>query len=105
MIDQQTIDAAVKLLLEAAPGSRVILFGSYARGEADERSDLDFLVIEPEVTDRVAEMVRLRKVLRPLHVPAEVIATSRDHFDYWKDTPNSLFYRAVKEGRGYEQVA
>lgn len=39
-------------MLEAAPPeTRVILFGSHARGEANEHSDLDFLVIEPSVED------------------------------------------------------
>src|SRR5437867_10525860 len=68
MVDQAAISRAVELLREAAPGSTIIVFGSYARGEADEGSDLDLLVIEPELKDeeRFREMVRLRDVLRPL---------------------------------------
>jgi len=104
VIDEDTIRAAVGRLLRAAPGSKVILFGSYARGEADRRSDVDFLVIEPEAADRFAEMVRLREALRPLPIAADVIVQSAQEFDYWKDTPNTLPYRALKEGRVYEQV-
>jgi Nucleotidyltransferase domain len=36
-------------LAAAAPASRVILYGSQARGTASERSDVDILVIEPQV--------------------------------------------------------
>ena len=37
MVDEKTIDKAVQILLQAAPaGSEVILFGSYARGDATE---------------------------------------------------------------------
>ena len=104
MIDEETIQAAVGRLLRAAPGSRVIVFGSHARGKADRRSDVDFLVIEPEAADRFAEMVRLRAALRPLPIAADVIVESAEEFEYWKDTPNTLPHRALKEGRVYEQV-
>lgn len=46
MIDMQTIQAAVARLAAAASSpSRVILFGSYGRGTADDGSDLDLMVI------------------------------------------------------------
>jgi uncharacterized protein len=106
MMDRQTLERAAEMLLEAAPaGSRVILFGSHARGEAGPRSDVDFLVVEPEVTNRMGEMVRLAEVLRPLRVPADVLVTSAERFEYWRDTPNTLIYRAAREGRVYGQVA
>ena len=84
MIDEATIQKAVELLLEAAPGARVIVFGSQARGEADERSDLDLLVIEPEVKTPMAEMVRLGGVLGELGIAAEelrrVLPLGPDHY-------------------------
>ena len=105
MIDQATIADAVRLLLEAAPaGSEVILFGSNARGDAGPDSDLDFLVIEPQLTAKHAEMVRLRDVLRPLRVPADVLVTSRAVFEDWRDTPNNVLYEAWKEGRVFHEV-
>ncbi len=69
MISEQTINHAAMLLGEAAKPARVILFGSYARGDAGENSDLDFLVVEPTLQDKFGEMVRLRQILRPLRVP------------------------------------
>ena len=105
MIDEQTITNAVELLLCAAPGSKVILFGSCARGQVGPDSDLDFLVVEPEVKDRYGEMVRLRKILRPLKVPADVLVVSTKVFEEWRDTPNTVIYEAAKEGRFYDKVA
>ncbi len=105
MIDEQTITQAVDLLLSAAPGSKVILFGSCARGQVGPDSDLDFLVVEPRVKDRYGEMVRLRKVLRPLKVPADVLVVSAKVFEEWRDTPNTVIYEAAKEGRFYDKVA
>jgi len=105
MVDEKTIAEAARRLLRAAPGSRVILFGSYARGEAGPDSDVDFLVVEPKVTSRRAEAVRLRDVLRPLRVPAEVVVVSEETFRGWSDTPGTLLFEAAHEGRIFDAVA
>jgi len=106
MVDRATIDKAAEMLLTAAPpGSKVILFGSHARGQADADSDLDFLVVEPEVKSVYLEMVRLHKALRGLLVPVDVLVASQQHYEYWKDTPTTVYYDAAHEGRVYEQAA
>lgn len=105
MIDQTTISEAANLLLRAAPtGSEVILFGSHARGDASQDSDLDFLVVEPEVKSKHSEMVRLRDVLRPLRVPVDVLVTSRAVFEDWRDTPNNVLFEAWTEGRPFHEM-
>ncbi|MBV8781264.1 MAG: nucleotidyltransferase domain-containing protein [Phycisphaerae bacterium] len=102
IIPQDLIDRAAAMLLQAAPaGSEVILFGSYARGDAGPESDLDFLVVEPVLGGQRSEMVRLREVLRPLKVPADVLVVSREGFDAWKDKINNVVYEAAREGRRY----
>ncbi len=100
------VDAAAKALLDAAPtGSRVILFGSRARGTARPDSDLDFLVIEPVVGDRFAEMFRLRQAVEGVfgdEVQAvDIIVTDEERFRRAKDTPNTLAFEAATEGRVY----
>jgi len=106
MIDQPTITEAIRLLLEASPaGSRVILFGSYARGDARQDSDLDFLIVEPRLSSRRSEMVRLRQVLRPMQIPVDVLVVSESAFESWKDTPNNVIFAAFKEGRVFTHAA
>jgi predicted nucleotidyltransferase len=104
MIDEMAIRRAVELLQRAAPDATVILFGSYARGDAHDESDLDFLVVEPEVWARREEMVRLRDVLRPLRIPADVLVTSRDTYEKWADTPGTALHEAAREGRVFDAV-
>lgn len=99
MIDEATVRKAVELLQQAAPGSTVIVFGSCARGDAKYESDLDVLVIEPEVISRHEEMVRLSRVLRPLGIPVDILVYDRKTFEYWADTPGTVLYEAVQEGR------
>ena len=98
-IDEHTVDQAVALLRGAAPESTIILFGSWARGQANDDSDLDFLVVEPHLGARRREMARLRDVLRPLRVPADVLVVSRETFDKWRDQPGTVLHEAAIEGR------
>jgi uncharacterized protein len=46
--DHETVQEIVKRLVQAAQPEQIILFGSGARDEAGEDSDVDLLVIESE---------------------------------------------------------
>lgn len=99
-------DRAARALLEAAPaGSRVILFGSQAAGNARPDSDMDFLVIEPEVGDRFGETLRLRRAVETVFgdrvQPVDLIVTDAQRFCSQQDTPNTLAYEAAQEGLTY----
>ena len=100
MFDDTVIHEAGRRILKAAPsGSKVILFGSHARGEAGEHSDLDFLVIEPSVADVVKESVRLDSTLDGLKVWADVIVRSEESVREWKDVYGTVINSALREGR------
>jgi predicted nucleotidyltransferase len=100
VLDDALIAEAGRRLSEAAPpSSRVILFGSAARGELTRDSDLDFLVIEPEVENPALESVRLRRVLGDLVLAADVIVASEYRVKEWRDVRGSLIHAALAEGR------
>jgi predicted nucleotidyltransferase len=74
--DTETIKRLTELLVEAAKPKRIILFGSQARGEAGEDSDLDVMVVEEGVLDRAGEMVRLNRLLRSIDIPVDLLVVS-----------------------------
>jgi predicted nucleotidyltransferase len=81
------------------PRSQVILFGSHARGQAHSDSDLDLLVIEPEVEHAAAESARLRRVLRDIPAAIDVIVVSEELVRRRARVPGTLVDRALCEGR------
>jgi uncharacterized protein len=100
MVDEALIVEAGRRLAKAAGESaQVILFGSHARGDAGQRSDLDFLVVEPEVDNEAEESVRLLRELRDLRIPVDVIVVSSHYAEEWRDVRGGIVHAAFDEGR------
>lgn len=99
MVDEATIAEAGRRISAAAPAARVILFGSHAREEADFRSDLDLLVIEPAVDDAASESVRLRRTLRGMGIPADIVVVDAALARRRSAVPGTMVERALREGR------
>lgn len=97
--DDAKIAEAGRRLMAEAPDARVILFGSHARGSATARSDIDVLVIEPDVENTALEAVRLMRALRDLRLPLEVVVVSEREAAEWQDVRGSLVHAALAEGR------
>lgn len=89
----------VRISTAAPPHSRVILFGSRARDEADDGSDFDVLVIEPDVDDRAGEAVRLRRELRDILAPMDIVVVDRALARRRAAVRGTLVERALREGR------
>lgn len=102
MLDTPTIQAAVDRLAAAASSPcRVILFGSYARDTADEGSDLDFMVIEQDVTDKGAEYQRLRKAVGRVApgVGIDLLIYPLSEFERRSQVPGTVLFEARIEGK------
>lgn len=63
MVEDKVLLAIKKRLVEGFAPSKIILFGSQARGTADERSDVDILVVCPISGSRRGLMVAMDKAL------------------------------------------
>lgn len=100
MLAQQTIlDAARRVANAASSPASVMLFGSYARGDADESSDLDLLVIEHDVPDKAAEYLRLHRAVGSIGVGVDVLVISNEEFARRSQVPGTIPYWAAKEGK------
>jgi predicted nucleotidyltransferase len=80
-------------------GTRVVLFRSCARGDNGACSDVDVLVIEPTVEDPIQESVRLRRGLRGLGVPIDVVVVAQLDADRRSVVRGTVVERALREGR------
>lgn len=65
----------ISCLVDGFDPLQIILFGSRARGDSDDRSDFDLVVVLPEVTDKHATAVAMLVALGDLAIPVDVIPT------------------------------
>lgn len=86
------IEALVKPIAEKYKVKEVYLFGSYARGEADESSDLDFLVFGGE-NFKLTAIFSLAEELRA------ALEKDVDVFEITEINKDSDFYKTTMEER------
>jgi predicted nucleotidyltransferase len=98
MVDQEILKSAVRKIAESFHPERVILFGSQARGEADDRSDVDLLVITNIQGSRRAMMVAMDRALHGTGIARDIIILTPAEFDRDKEIPGTVARPAWKEG-------
>lgn len=100
MASRDLTQRAGKALAEAAGAdSKVILFGSHARGEERSDSDVDFLVIEPKVENRFEEWDRLRRAIDDILLPVDIIVLDEELAERRAKVPGTMVYHAFRDGQ------
>ncbi|MCJ7626523.1 MAG: nucleotidyltransferase domain-containing protein [Anaerolineaceae bacterium] len=97
-IEHEKLDEITQRILDVSQPEKIILFGSFARGTSTPNSDLDLLVILKDVDTPRAESNRLRRALRGLLIPIDIIVASPDQIDRYGDAPGLIYRTALKEG-------
>lgn len=99
-IDRATIQAIAQLIVERFDPEQVILFGSQARGEVGEHSDLDLLVVLRDDVRRPRRGNPIRRAIAERFVlPVDVIVCSLEVLAEHRNDPYSLIHRALEEGK------
>lgn len=101
----QIANAAQRVVAAASSPATVIMFGSYARGDADEGSDLDLLVVQSELMDEAAEYLRLRSAVGRIGIGVDLLLFSQRDFERRSQVPGTLPYWAKKEGKVLHDAA
>lgn len=96
---EHEIQRIVRRIVRRFHPERVILFGSYARGEAGPDSDVDLLVVMPFQGLRHHKQIEIRMALHDTRVPVDVIVTSPEDFAWRQRVVGTIEYPAVKEGK------
>jgi predicted nucleotidyltransferase len=96
---QRDIREMVKRIVAKFHPERVILFGSYARGEAGPDSDVDLLVVMPVLGSRRDAVVEIRVALHDIRVPKDIVVTTPEDFAWRKETVGTIEWPAAREGK------
>ena len=93
----QVVEASIK---GVHPESTIIVFGSYARGDANAASDLDICVLVPELTNRREDMAVDAMCAIPdgFPLPYDLVLYTFDEFEEDRQNKNLLQHRIFRDG-------
>lgn len=99
MIAKEVLEQATKRLVENFHPEKIILFGSQARGSADERSDADILVICELSGSRRLAMTAMDRALRGLRFARDIVVLTPSEYERDRLIPGTIARPAWREGK------
>ena len=73
LVSESALQEITRKIVEAFHPEKIVLFGSYASGDADADSDVDLLVIMETEARPAERSARIMRVCRPRYVAMDII--------------------------------
>lgn len=89
----------VERIVKGFNPSRVILFGSWARGTANQWSDVDLLVVFPAVEDKREIAINIRRSLDGLSVCKDILVSTPDEISRRGQIVGTVLHSALCDGK------
>lgn len=99
MIPLAEIKKVAKRIGTTINAKSIILFGSYARGVANENSDVDLMVIADSNLPRFKRSRKIYKVLNPYPFAMDLLVYTPFEIEKGKKSPISFVSRVLREGK------
>jgi len=78
---------------------QIILFGSWARGDAREDSDVDLLVVLPKVDHKRRAAIEILRALNGLPISKDVVVTTPEEIKKRGKIVGNILLPALQEGK------
>ena len=97
-LNRETIEAVTRLIVERFEPEQIIMFGSCARGDTDENSDLDLMVVlrHNDEQGRQGYAIRLA-IAEHFLLPVDVLIRSADVIAHYRQNPKSMISRMLED--------
>ncbi|MCX6068503.1 MAG: nucleotidyltransferase domain-containing protein [Chloroflexi bacterium] len=86
-------------IIQTSNPEKIILFGSYARGDFGADSDLNILIIVPGVKHLRQESIRVRRALRGLLAPVDIVVATPEQITRLRNEAGLMYQSALSEGK------
>jgi len=105
VMSEATVETIVKRIVEKFQPFKVIVFGSWAAGNAGPDSDLDFLVVMDCTQAQKRDLqVAIRKELRDILIPKDILVATPGDIEKYKEAWWTVYQPAMEKGKVlYEQ--
>lgn len=93
------LNIIIQKITENFNPKKIILFGSYAYGSPTKDSDIDLMVIMDTEMKPYERAIPIRKALKYLGIPKDVIVRTPQEFERFKDIVGTIIYVAAHKGK------
>jgi len=99
MVSEETLKEVTRRLVDGFHPDKIILFGSQARGTADEKSDVDLLVICPVKNNRRNLILGMYNALKGMILATDIVVITPKEFELDRHIPGTIARPAWLEGK------
>ena len=97
-----TSESVISVMVDRIVGrfqpTRVLLFGSRARGDASDGSDVDLLVVMSHVPDNRRAAIEIRRLLGDLRVSKDIVVATPDDIASRGHVVGTVLHAALRDG-------
>jgi len=98
-VRQEVLDEVVRRIVEVAQPEKIILFGSAVRGEMGPNSDVDLLVVKPDVVHRGHLAGDIYVNLIGVGQAVDVIVVTPEDIERYRNAIGLVIEPALREGK------
>ena len=99
-ITPEKVRTAIQRIIEVSRPRKLILFGSYIRGNMNLNSDLDILVVTgDDIENPRKESVRIRRALKGIVMSMGILVLQENKLKELTDAPGLIIREALRNGK------
>jgi predicted nucleotidyltransferase len=98
MLDVNTKKKIIDRLIKTSQPEKVILFGSYNRGEQKQDSDIDLFIIQNTEASPYKRACSYRKALLDMGMSFDIIVRTPEEVQEWQNVKHSFIHTVLSEG-------
>ena len=102
--DEELLQTIITRITAALDPQKIILFGSWARGERGPHSDIDLLIIQESSLPRPQRYAPVRRLFWGMELPMDILVYTPEEFARYQSVPGSFTYMIWLDGCSLPQI-
>lgn len=99
MLTVEKINQIIQTIKDVSNPEAVYLFGSYADGTAKEDSDLDLLVVKNNISNKMQEILKIKKSIISDEYSVDLLLYSEEEYETKKKQGWKIFSEIERKGK------
>jgi len=94
-----SLEKAIKVIIQIANPDKIILFGSHAKGDYQSESDYDLLILKKGVKKQRALTQKIYLGFKDIGAPVDIIVTDLKRYEQLKEDSYLIYSEVAKNGK------